>query len=131
MGMYQDPYSDFGRLAAELWRATRLVVDSGLHAKRWSREQAIRYLDENTPSPRSGNEAAVDRYLAVPGQATAFTTGMLQILAERDRARQVLGTRFDLREFHDTVLQSGYLPLWALTENVSRWLQERDAATPR
>ncbi len=131
MGFYQDPYSDFGRLAAELWRATRLVVDTGLHARRWTREQAIRYLDENTPSPRSSNEGAVDRYLAVPGQATAFTTGLLQILAERDRARQTLGPRFDLREFHQTVLQSGYLPLWAMTENVSRWLQQPAAATPR
>jgi uncharacterized protein (DUF885 family) len=122
LGLYEDPYSDFGRIAAELWRATRLVVDSGLHAKRWSREQAIRYLDENTPSPRSSNEAAVDRYLAVPGQATAFTVGMLQILQERERARRELGDRFDLREFHAVVLENGYAPLWALSEAVDRWI---------
>jgi uncharacterized protein (DUF885 family) len=125
MGFYQDPYSDFGRLAGELWRATRLVVDSGLHAKRWTREQAIRYLDENTPSPRAANEQAVDRYLAVPGQATAFTVGMLRIVEERERARVALGARFDLREFHAVVLENGYVPLWALRENVDRWIAAR------
>jgi uncharacterized protein (DUF885 family) len=127
MGFYEDPYSDFGRIAAELWRATRLVVDTGLHSKRWSREQAIRYLDENTPSPRASNESAVDRYLAVPGQATAFTVGMLQILKERDRARRALGDRFDLREFHAVVLENGYVPLWALSEAVDRWIAEAAA----
>ena len=122
MGFYQDPYSDFGRIAAELWRATRLVVDTGLHSKRWTREQAIRYLDENTPSPHSSNESAVDRYLAVPGQATAFTVGMLRIREERERARQALGDRFDLRQFHAVVLENGYVPLWALSEAVDRWI---------
>ena len=126
MGFYQDPYSDFGRLAGELWRATRLVVDSGLHAKRWTREQSIRYLDDNTPSPRAANEQAVDRYLAVPGQATAFTVGMLRIVEERERARTALGARFDLREFHAVVLENGYVPLWALRENVDRWIADRD-----
>ena len=122
MGFFTDPYSDFGRLAAELWRATRLVVDSGLHFKRWTREQAIAYLDENTPSPRASNEVAVDRYLAVPGQATSFMVGMLHILAERERARAALGGRFDLRRFHAAVLENGYVPLWAVSESVDRWL---------
>ncbi len=130
MGFYQDPYANFGRLSGELWRATRLVVDSGLHSKRWSREQAIQYLDEHTPSPRSSNEQAVDRYLAVPGQATAFTVGMLQILEERERAKRELGTRFDLREFHATLLRSGYLPLWAMRENVTAWIAAETAAAP-
>jgi uncharacterized protein (DUF885 family) len=125
MGFYEDPYADFGRLAGELWRATRLVVDTGLHAKRWSREQAIRYLDETTPSPHAANEQAVDRYLAVPGQATAFTVGMLRIVEERERARAALGARFDLREFHAAVLENGYIPLWALRENVDRWVASR------
>jgi uncharacterized protein (DUF885 family) len=129
MGFYQDPYSDFGRLSGELWRATRLVVDSGLHYKRWTRDEAIRYLDENTPSPRASNEQAVDRYLAVPGQATAFTVGMLQILDERERARRALGDRFDIREFHAALLQSGYLPLWAMSENVTRWIESRAPAS--
>lgn len=127
MGFYEDPYSDFGRIAAELWRATRLVVDTGLHAKRWSREQAIRYLDDNTPSPRASNESAVDRYLAVPGQATAFTVGMLHILEERERARRELGDRFDLRQFHAVVLENGYVPLWALSEAIDHWIGQARA----
>jgi uncharacterized protein (DUF885 family) len=132
MGFYRDPYADFGRLAGELWRATRLVVDSGLHSKRWTREQAIRYLDDNTPSPRAANESAVDRYLAVPGQATAFTVGMHTILDERALAREDLGERFDLREFHAAVLEHGYVPLWALRENVAQWkaTQRSGAAKP-
>ena len=125
LGFYEDPYADFGRLAGELWRAARLVVDSGLHARRWSREQAIRWLDENTPSPHEANVQAVDRYLAVPGQATAFTVGMLQIVAERERARRELGPRFDLREFHAVVLENGYVPLWALREHVDDWITSR------
>ncbi len=127
MGFYEDPYSDFGRIAAELWRATRLVVDTGLHSKRWTREQAIRYLDENTPSPHSTNESAVDRYLAVPGQATAFSVGMLRIREERERARLALGERFDLRQFHAVVLENGYVPLWALSEAVDRWIAQARA----
>jgi uncharacterized protein (DUF885 family) len=130
MGFYQDPWSDFGRLAGELWRATRLVVDSGLHSRRWSREQAIRYLDDNTPSPRASNESAVDRYLAVPGQATAFTVGMLHILKERERARAALGDAFDLRAFHAAVLENGYAPLWAVTDAVDRSIAARRPATP-
>jgi uncharacterized protein (DUF885 family) len=129
MGFYQDPWSDFGRLAGELWRATRLVVDSGLHARRWSREQAIRYLDDNTPSPRAANESAVDRYLAVPGQATAFTVGMLHILKERERARAALGDAFDLRAFHAAVLENGYVPLWAVTDSVDRYVAARRGTT--
>lgn len=129
MGFFQDPYSDFGRLAAELWRATRLVVDSGLHYKRWTREQAIAYLDENTPSPRSTNEGAVDRYLAVPGQATSFMVGMQHILAERERAKQALGAGFDLRQFHGVLLENGYVPLWAVSDNVDRWLAGHKALT--
>jgi uncharacterized protein (DUF885 family) len=129
MGFFQDPYSDFGRLAAELWRATRLVVDTGLHYKRWSREQAIAYLDENTPSPHATNEGAVDRYLAVPGQATSFMVGMQHILAERERAREALGDRFDLRRFHATVLENGYVPLWAVSDSVGRWIAEEAPAT--
>ena len=122
MGFFQDPYADFGRLAAELWRATRLVVDSGLHYKRWTREQAIAYLDANTPSPHATNVGAVDRYLAVPGQATSFMVGMQHFLTERERAKKVLGERFDLRQFHAVVLENGYVPLWAVTATVDRWL---------
>ena len=88
-------------------------------------EQAIRYLDETTPSPHAANEQAVDRYLAVPGQATAFTVGMHTIAQERARAQRELGDRFDLRGFHAAVLENGYVPLWAMQENVTRWIAER------
>ncbi|HEY6483375.1 MAG TPA: DUF885 domain-containing protein [Steroidobacteraceae bacterium] len=123
LGFYRDPYSEFGLLSGELWRASRLVVDSGLHYKRWTRAQAIQYLDDNTPSPHASNVRAVDRYLAVPGQATSFTVGMHQFVAERERARQALGPRFDLREYHRIALDSGYIPLWALHDKVSAWIK--------
>jgi uncharacterized protein (DUF885 family) len=124
LGFYQDPYAEFGLLAGELWRASRLVVDSGLHYKRWTRAQAIQYLNENTPSPQDTNIRAVDRYLAVPGQATSFMVGMRQFVAERERARAALGARFDLREYHRVALSSGYIPLWALHEKVGAWIDE-------
>jgi uncharacterized protein (DUF885 family) len=122
MGFYQDPYSEFGRLAGELWRATRLVVDSGLHYKRWTREQAIAYLNENTPNPEVANAGAVDRYLAVPGQATSFMVGMKKFVSERERARKALGAKFDIREYHRVVLQNGFIPLSAVEEAVSEWI---------
>ena len=128
LGFYQDPYAEFGLLSGELWRASRLVVDSGLHYKHWSRDQAIQYLDENTPSPHATNVRAVDRYLAVPGQATSFMVGMRKFVAERERARQALGARFDLREYHRVALGSGYVPLWALEQNVSAWIASKTAA---
>jgi uncharacterized protein (DUF885 family) len=129
LGFYQDPYAEFGLLSGELWRASRLVVDSGLHYKRWSRDQGIKYLDDNTPSPHETNVRAVDRYLAVPGQATSFMVGMCKFVAERERAKQALGTRFDLREYHRVVLGSGYVPLWALEQNVNAWIQAKSRDT--
>lgn len=130
MGFYKDPYAEFGRLSGELWRATRLVVDSGLHYKRWSRQQAIQYLNDNTPSPPETNAGAVDRYLAVPGQATSFTVGMQAFVAERERARAALGSRFDIREYHRVALENGYVPLWALRQAVQDWVAERGAVNP-
>jgi len=132
MGFYQDAYSDFGRLAAELWRACRLVVDTGLHAKRWSREEAIRYLDETTPSPHAANVRAVDRYIAVPGQATSFKIGMRRILEARERARAELDEQFDLRAFHRAVLENGYVPLEVMDRSIDRWIQRsRKGESPR
>jgi uncharacterized protein (DUF885 family) len=134
LGFYQDPYSEFGLLTGELWRASRLVVDSGLHYKHWTREQAIQYLNENTPSAEATNIRAVDRYLAVPGQATSFMVGMRKFVAERERARQALGSRFDLREYHHVALSSGYIPLWALDQKVSSWIESKSGtagAAPR
>ncbi len=125
MGFYQEPSSEFGLLSGELWRASRLVVDSGLHYKHWTREQAIQYLNDNTPSPEATNIRAVDRYLAVPGQATSFMVGMRKFVAERERARAALGPRFDLREYHHVALSSGYIPLWALEQKVTSWIESK------
>jgi uncharacterized protein (DUF885 family) len=125
IGLYDDPYSEFGRLAGELWRACRLVVDSGIHAKRWSRKQAIDYLTENTSTSVENNIRAVDRYLAVPGQATAFKIGMMKILELRTSARKQLGEKFDLREFHFVVLKNGPIPLSLIEKEVQSWIKSK------
>ena len=122
MGFYTDPYSDFGRLGMELWRAARLVVDTGIHHKRWSREQAIQYLAENTPNPEGDIRKAIERYVVYPGQATAYMIGKLKIMELRDRARAELGDRFDIRSFHEAILASGPVPLDILEENVAAWI---------
>ncbi|HMQ19064.1 MAG TPA: DUF885 domain-containing protein [Sphingopyxis sp.] len=122
MGFYTDPYSDFGRLGMELWRATRLVVDTGLHDKRWSREQAIAYLKANTPNPDGDIEKAIERYIVYPGQATAYLIGKLKIMELRTRAQAALGDRFDFRAFHTVVLESGPVPLDILERRVDAWI---------
>lgn len=125
MGFYADPYSDFGRLAMELWRAARLVVDTGLHDKGWSREQAIDYLLQNTPNSEGDCVRAIERYIVMPGQATAYTVGMLEILRLREMARTSLGARYDQRAFHDLVLGAGPVPLEVLAREVERWIADR------
>ncbi|MDM7859995.1 DUF885 domain-containing protein [Alteromonas sp. ASW11-36] len=122
MGFYADPYSDFGRLAMELWRACRLVVDTGIHAKQWSREQAIEYLIENTPNPQNDAVKAIERYIAMPGQATAYMIGKLKIIALREKAMAELGDKFDWRGFHDEILKDGPVPLSILEEKLNRWI---------
>ncbi|WP_449357041.1 DUF885 domain-containing protein, partial [Alishewanella longhuensis] len=124
IGLYQDPYSDFGRLAMELWRAARLVVDSGLHAKKWSREQAIQYLIDNTPNPAGDAAKAIERYIVMPGQATAYTVGMIKILELRQRAKAALADNFDIRQFHQVVLQNGAVPLDVLEQLVDAYITE-------
>ena len=124
MGFYTDPYSDFGRLGMELWRAARLVVDTGLHHKRWSREEAIQYLTDNTPNPDGDIRKAIERYAVYPGQATAYMIGKLKIMELRDRARTQLGDEFDIRAFHDVILTSGPVPLSIMEENVDAWIAE-------
>jgi uncharacterized protein (DUF885 family) len=124
MGFYTDPYSDFGRLGMELWRAARLVVDTGLHHKRWSRERAIDYLKENTPNPEGDIVKAIERYIVYPGQATAYMIGKLKIMELREDARAQLGDDFDIRGFHDAILTSGPVPLSILEENVEAWVEE-------
>nr|MBA2270360.1 DUF885 domain-containing protein [Chthoniobacterales bacterium] len=128
MGLYQDPYSDFGRLALELWRAGRLVVDTGLHHKQWTRQQAIDYLVKNTPSAEGDCVEAINRYIVAPSQATAYKIGMIKILELRGKAKQALGARFDLRQFHDVVLTNGPVPLDVLEELVDRWIKEKQGA---
>lgn len=122
MGFYEDPYSDFGRLAMELWRAARLVVDTGLHAKQWTREEAIDYLLTNTPNPEGDCIKAIERYIVMPGQATAYKIGMNKIIELREDARARLGDKFDIRDFHDVVLKDGPVPLQILEENVETWI---------
>ncbi len=127
MGLYEDPYSDFGRLAMELWRAARLVVDTGLHDKHWTREEAIDYLLTNTPNPEGDCVKAIERYVVMPGQATAYKVGMLKILELRERAETALGDGFDIRAFHDVVLRDGAVPLSILEENVDAWIADSQA----
>ncbi|MFC3608030.1 DUF885 domain-containing protein [Stutzerimonas tarimensis] len=123
MGLYQDPWSDFGRLVQELKRACRLVVDTGIHARRWTRQQAIDYLYCNTPSSTGQVINEVDRYLVMPGQATTYTVGMAEILRLRRRLREAMGERFDLRRFHDELLRHGALPLTLLERQMNAWAQ--------
>lgn len=122
MGFYADPYSDFGRLAMELWRACRLVVDTGLHEMQWSREKAIQYLVDNTPNPEADSVKAIERYIAMPGQATAYMIGKLKIMELSDRAQTELGDKFEYRDFHDTILKDGPVPMTVLEENVNKWI---------
>ncbi|SHI10040.1 Uncharacterized conserved protein, DUF885 familyt [Ferrimonas marina] len=128
MGFYQDPYSDFGRLAMELWRACRLVVDTGIHQKGWSREQAIQYLADNTPNPQGDIVKAIERYIVMPSQATAYKIGMIKILQMRADAKATMGEAFDLRGFHDVILANGALPLNMLEQQVQQWAQGQIAA---
>lgn len=122
MGFYEDPYSDFGRLGMELWRACRLVVDTGIHHKRWSREQAIQYLTENTPNPDGDISKAIERYIVYPGQANAYMIGKLKIMELRDRAQKALGSSFQFGRFHDVILKSGPVPLTVLEERIDAWV---------
>jgi uncharacterized protein (DUF885 family) len=125
IGMYQDSYSDFGRLSLELWRAGRLVVDTGLHAKKWTRQQAIDYLKETTPNAETDCIDSINRYIVMPSQATAYKIGMLRILDLREKAKKELGAKFDLRQFHDVVLTNGPLPLDILEKLVDEWVKAR------
>jgi uncharacterized protein (DUF885 family) len=122
MGLYSDPYSKFGQLSYEMWRAVRLVVDTGMHVKHWTRDQAIQYFMTNCPKHELDVTNEIDRYIAWPGQALAYKIGELKIKELRAHAREKLGTKFDLKEFHDVVLGSGSLPLEILEQNVNAWI---------
>lgn len=125
IGFYSDPYSDFGRLAMELFRAARLVVDTGIHRKKWTREQALNYFNENTPNPVGDNIKEIDRYIVWPSQATGYKIGMNKILDLREKAKNKLGNKFDIREFHDVVLTSGPVTLNILEEMVNAWVEKK------
>jgi prolyl oligopeptidase len=127
MGLYSDPYSKFGELTYQMWRAVRLVVDTGMHTKHWTRDQAIKYFMENAPKTELDVVNEIDRYIAWPGQALAYKMGELKIQELRAHARQELGAKFDLKEFHDVVLGSGALPLDVLSRNVDQWIADKKA----
>ncbi len=133
VGFYEDPYSNFGRLSYEMWRACRLVVDTGLHAKGWTRAEAIAFMSENTALSEHNIKAEVDRYIAWPGQALAYKIGQLRFKALRARAEKELGARFDLRRFHDELLGAGALPLSLVEARIERWIavEKETPAAPR
>jgi uncharacterized protein (DUF885 family) len=122
LGLFEDPYQWFGHLDMEMLRAVRLVVDTGLHAMGWSRQQAIDYMLANTSMAPRDVAVEIDRYIAIPGQATAYKIGELRIHALRERAERALGERFDIRAFHDQLLGTGALPLDVLEAKIDRWL---------
>ncbi len=122
LGVYTDPYNYFGYLQNELWRAIRLVVDTGLHSKGWTREQVIRYMLDNSAESETQSTAEAERYMAIPGQALAYKIGELKIQELRDRAEKALGDRFDVREFHAEVLKDGAVPLSVLEAKIDRWI---------
>ena len=130
LGLMRDPFSQFGRLADEQLRAARLVVDTGIHALGWPRQQAVDWLNANTANPPSDNEVEVDRMIARPGQALAYKIGQLRIAALRSRAQAALGPRFDVRAFHDAVLENGALPLDVLEKRIDRWIAARNVPEP-
>ena len=130
VGFYQDPYSDYGRLEGDIWRAIRLVVDTGVHSQHWTRQQMVDYFHGHSNVDDTSVQSEVDRYIAWPSQALAYKVGQLEILQLRDRARKALGDRFDIRAFHDEVLDSGALPLDLLSDRIDAWIASQKAESP-
>jgi uncharacterized protein (DUF885 family) len=126
MGVYRSLYEHFGRLSYEMWRACRLVIDTGIHSQGWSRQQALNYLSNNTSLADANVRAEVDRYISWPGQALSYKLGELKIGELRRKAQRDLGSKFDLREFHDALLGNGALPLKMLEAEIDRYIE----ATP-
>jgi uncharacterized protein (DUF885 family) len=131
IGFYQDPYSDYGRLEADMWRAIRLVIDTGVHSQHWSRQQMVDYFHEHSGLDETNVQSEVDRYIAWPAQALGYKMGQLRILELRDRAKTALGPKFDLKAFHDVVLDSGALPMDVLEKQVDAWIaSQKSTVTP-
>jgi uncharacterized protein (DUF885 family) len=129
LGLYHnDPHGDLGRLQAELFRAIRLVVDTGIHHKRWTREQAIAFMGDNAGMAKSDIEAEIERYIVMPGQACAYKIGMLKLLELRTKAQTALGDKFKLTEFHQTILQNGSMPLELLERVVDDYIAAHQSA---
>jgi len=122
LGRYTDPYQYFGQLEAELWRAIRLVVDTGLHSKGWTRERVLEYMEANSAAAEARRVSETERYMAIPGQALAYKIGQIKISELRARAEQTLGPKFDVRRFHTAVLGDGALPLDVLEDKIDRWI---------
>jgi uncharacterized protein (DUF885 family) len=131
VGFYQDPYSDYGRLEGDIWRAIRLVVDTGVHSQHWTRDQMVEFFHDHSAIDEASVQAEVDRYIAWPSQALAYKVGQLKILELRDRAKKALGDKFDLRAFHDQVLDSGPLPLDVLSDKIDAWIASQGAAVQK
>jgi uncharacterized protein (DUF885 family) len=125
LGLFTDPYQYYGRLSDEMLRAMRLVVDTGLHTKGWAREQAIRYMLENSSMAPSDATAEVERYIAIPGQALGYKIGQIRIRELRNKAEKALGAQFDVREFHSQVLRDGALPMDVLEKKIDRWIERK------
>ena len=128
LGLYTDPYQYFGALNAEIWRAVRLVVDTGMHAKGWTREEALEYMLANVAASNTEVVAEIERYIAIPSQALAYKIGQLKILELRARAEEQLGDKFDIRAFHREILEDGPMPLGVLESKVNRWIAEQAGA---
>jgi uncharacterized protein (DUF885 family) len=128
VGFYTDPYSDYGRLDGDIWRAIRLVVDTGVHSEHWSRQQMVDYFHAHSSIAEPDVQAEVDRYIAIPSQALGYKIGQLKFLELRDKAQKALGAKFDIRGFHDTILDSGALPLDVVEQRVDAWIASQQAS---
>ena len=127
VGFYTDPYSDYGRLEGDIWRAIRLVVDTGVHSEHWSRQQMVDYFHAHSAIDEASIQSEVDRYIAWPSQALGYKVGQLKFLELRAKAQQALGPKFDIRGFHDTILDSGALPLDVVEQRVNAWIASQQA----
>jgi uncharacterized protein (DUF885 family) len=130
VGFYTNPYNDYGRLQDEMLRAIRLVVDTGLHAKHWSRDQVVKFFHDHSATDEVEVQSETDRYIVWPGQALAYKVGQLKILELRERAHRQLGAKFDIRAFHDEVLGAGALPLDVLEARIDRWIAAQKEGAP-